>query len=173
MMTKKFKSRDIPAGVACVATLTDPSFLDGEETYSEVWWTLRVRFPGGRVEEHKSVFLLNEVEQSDSLIRELDVFGVQLEHADELFDALYDAEDKTAFLSAPPDAEGRCADAALPRRRWRPTAAQIDNRPDNYGFDRDKDEYGESRYVPRADREEVAVLCPESMSSCWAWGYGI
>ncbi len=157
-MKKKSKDRvRVPEGAACVALIAGTSYQGDLGMFCEASWTLRVYYPCGRVDERRVVFTFGDAAETENFLRELDAFGVTLEHADDVYDALGDAIGKSVALSAPPDEDGRCAWATLPRLRWRPTAAQRSHRRFNYGFDRPGDDYGESRYVSREAVEEAAL----------------
>jgi len=175
-MKKKQMKKDrvrVPEGAACAARVAGVSWQDDQELFCEASWTLRVDYPCGRVEERQAVFNFRDAAETEEFLRELDAFGVTLEHADDVYDALYDAIDKSAALSAPPDEDGRCASAALPLRRWRPTAAQRSHRRDNYGFDRPREDYGESRYVPREEGGSGALqraAAGPSFGRAWSFG---
>lgn len=176
-MKKQKKDKDrvrVPEGAACAARIAGASWQDDQELFCEASWTLRVYYPCGRAEERQAVFTFRDAAETEDFLRELDAFGVTLEHADDVYDALCDAIGKTAALSAPPDEDGRCARAALPRRRWRPTPAQRSHRRDNYGFDRPRDEYGESRYAPREEGAEPALqrgaAAGPSFGRAWSFG---
>lgn len=167
-MQKNKKKNDLvlPPGGACLATITSACHLDGQDTLQEVSWRFELQYPGDaearllwaeagtrnpyaedwhpEEEEWEASFFLDDLAGSEDFIRELSVFGIWLEHADEALDALDDAVGRTAVLSGLPS--DRCAPVALPRRRWRPTGMQRRNRRDNYGFNRPWEAYGESRY---------------------------
>jgi len=157
-MTMKKKDKGgvrVPEGAACVAEVAGASYQGDQKRFCEATLIMRVSYPGGEVESYERPFTFRDVAETEAFLRELDAFGVTLEHADDVLDALDDVIGKAAALGAPPTEDRCCAPVALPRRRWRPTAAQRRVRGDNYGFDRSRAEYGESRYVPRDEGGET------------------
>ncbi len=104
-MTRNHEEMKLPPGA--VGTVTVGGYVDKEEegVLTRISLCIEYRGIGLTMESCLGIFHLEDPSDSDAFLRELDAFGVTLEHADDLFDALDDALGRTVAVSAPPDGD--------------------------------------------------------------------